>query len=424
MKIFLPYGHQKTYFSLPKENLAEILAPKKVNLPESEEKEISRAINNPIGTKKLEEIVHSSDKIMILCEDISRFAHTDRILLYLLNYLNKSGIKDKNISIIIALGSHRPMTNEEMKAKVGREVFTRVKVLNSEFKDKKNLADAGFAPGGVRVWIDRRVVEADIKIGVGSIVPHPALGYTGGGKIIYPGVAGEETVAQLHLRSALLGENIMGWADNPVRKEMEEWVKTVGLDFIVNAVVTPENKTYKVVAGDYVEAHRRGVIFAQEIYEIVASERVDVAIVSSHTADWDFWQGTKGVIAGERIVKNGGTLILFTPCFEGIGPHPSYIDYVGSDSCERLIREAWEGKIDKKEILPLSVGALVARIRKRIKLSLVSNGITPEEAKRAKFDYFKNIEQALKNVFQQYGEKIRISVMSHGGDSYSYVKKV
>jgi nickel-dependent lactate racemase len=423
VKISVPYGYQKICFSLPEENLAEILAPKIVVISKSEEEEISEAINNPIGTRKLIEMVRPSDKIVILCEDISRFAHTDKILMYLLNYLNKYGIENKNISIIIALGSHRPMTKKEIKKKVGEEVFARIKVKNSEFKDKKNLVNMGFAPGNVKMWIDRRVINADIKIGVGSIIPHPALGYTGGGKIIFPGVAGEETVAQLHLRSALLEENIMGWADNPIRKEMEEWVKTIGLDFIINAVVTPENKTYKIIAGDFVEAHRRGVIYAQEIYEIIAREKVDVAIVSSHTADWDLWQGAKGVIAGERIVKNEGTLILLAPCFEGIGPHSSYIDYIGSDSCEKFIREAWEGKMDKKEILPLSVGALIARIRKRIKLSLISDGITYEDAKRAKFDYFENIEEALDNVFQQYGEGIRISVMPYGGDSYSYIKK-
>jgi nickel-dependent lactate racemase len=389
-----------------------------VTLPASEQEEIINATDNPIGVQPLKKIVHRGDKVALICEDISRFACTNKIIKYLVSRLNKAGVSDKDIQIVIALGSHRPMKQEEMIKKVSREIFSRIAVVNSEFRDKRLLLNLGLAPGGVRVWADKRVIEADVKIGVGSIVPHPALGYTGGGKIIYPGVVAEETVAQLHLRSALLNRNIMGWVDNPVREEMEKWVDTVGLDFIVNAVVTPKNETYAVVAGDHVKAHRRGVESARQIYELGAKEKVDIVVVSSHTADQDFWQGTKGVVAGERIVKNGGTLILVTPCFEGIGPYPSYVDYIGDDNYELLLKEAWEGKMNYEAVVPLSVGALVARIRKRIKLRLVSEGISPEQAEIAKFKHFNTLDEALRDALQRHGRKAKVSVLSCGGDSY------
>ena len=421
VSVSIPYGQRKINFEIPRKNLSEILTPHEIVLPTCEEEEIIKALDHPIGTEPLEKIVHPGDKVALICEDTTRFAHTDGIIKYLIGRLNQAGVSDEDILIVIALGSHRPMSREEMIRKVGGEVFSRISVVNSEFRDKKFLLDLGFAPGGVRIWADRRVLQADVKIGVGSIVPHPALGYTGGGKIIYPGVVAEETVAGLHLRSALLNGNIMGWVDNPVRREMERWVEKVGLDFIVNVVVTPKNETYRVVAGDYVKAHRRGVEYAKKIYELEAKEKVDIAVVSSHTADQDLWQGTKGVIAGERIVKDGGTLILAAPCFEGIGPYPSYINYMGNDSYEALLKEAWEGKVNCGEVLPLSVGALVARIRKRIKLVLVSGRISPEQAKIAKFGYFNTLDEALQDALQRQGREAKVSVLTQGGDSYAWI---
>jgi len=420
ISISIPYGKRDIEFEVSHKSLCEVLNPHEVTVPSFEE-EMNRALEHPIGTKQLAEIVHQKRKVTIACEDISRFARTDIIIESLIHRLNRGGIPYENITIVIALGSHRPMTEEEIRTKIGESIFSRVQVANSEFKDKRYLLDLGLAPGGVRIWADKRVIQADVKIGVGSIVPHPALGYTGGAKIIYPGVVAEETVAQLHLRSAILNKNVMGQVDNPVRKEMEKWVDTIGLDFIVNAVVTPKNETYAVVAGHYVKAHRRGVEYAKEIYELKAKKRVDILVVSSHTADQDFWQGTKGVIAGERIVKDGGTLILVTPCYEGVGPHPSYINYTGSHNHENLLQKAWEGKTAREEVLPLSVGALVARAKKRLNLMLVSDGIDGEQARLAGFDYFKTLDEAVQEAFQRSGRNAELSVLPYGGDSYAWI---
>ena len=310
--ISLPYGKGMLGFAVPKMNLCEILEPNQVALPKDEKGEIERAIDNPVGSKRLEEIVKARDKVIIICEDITRLTPIDRILPPLLNRLSSIGVPDKHIKVIMALGSHRSMSSAEMIKKVGKSVFKRVKVANSEFKDKAKLADLGLAPGEVRVWIDKQVMEGDIRIGVGSIAPHAAAGYTGGGKIIYPGVAGEETVAQFHLRRAFIPQRVLGIVENPVRLEMEKWIDTVGLDFIINVVITPKNRIYKVVAGHYIKAHRTGVKYSQEVYGVRASRKVDIAVVSSFSAEQDFWQGTKGVVSGEAVVRDGGTLILVT----------------------------------------------------------------------------------------------------------------
>ena len=423
VNLSIPYGQVKLEFQIPERNLVEVLQPNPITLPDSEEEEIARAIENPIGTKELQEIVRPDHTVAIICEDITRPTPSDRILPLLLDRLQAAGVSDKKITIFMALGSHRPMTEEEIVKKVGLEIMDRVRVTNSEFRDKSKLVDLGQTSGGVRVWIDKRVVESDIKIGIGNIVPHGNAGYTGGGKIIYPGVAGEETVAQFHLRCALVKRNVLGEEENPARREMEDWVEAVdvGLDFIINCILTPQDRIYRVVAGHYVKAHRAGVTFSREVYGVRARERVDIAVASSHPADFDFWQGWKGIISGELLVKDGGTLILASPCYEGVGPHPSFLNYCGTDNIDRFLKDAQEGKINVKEMLPLTLSTGMVRIRKRINLAIISDGLTEEEIKRGKFEPFSDINDAIQHALAEHGNDAQISVLPYGGHTYPYL---
>lgn len=418
-KIAIPYGKKEIEFSIPEHNFSEYLEPNVPVLPENDYREAERAFDNPVGSEQIEKIVRSTDKVVILCEDITRYAQTEVMLSVLVERLKRAGVPDSNITIVMALGSHRPMTDEEKITKVGKEIFQRFEVINSENKNKDKLVDAGMTPDGVRVWLDHRVYASDFKIGVGSIEPHTAAGYTGGGKIIYPGVVGVETVSNFHLISASLG-NLTGDPDNKARLTMESWVDTVGLDYIVNAVVTPQNNLYRVVAGHYVKAHREGVKYAREVWGIKSNRRIDIAIVSSHPADLDFWQGGKGIVNVEKAIPDGGLLILVTPCPEGVGPHPKYIDYMGTDDPIQLIKSAQQGKVDMEDILPLAVGAAVARIRKRINIAIISDGLTDEEIKRAGMIPFKTVEEAVEFGLRKYGQDANVAVIPMGGSSYIY----
>jgi len=417
--IKIPYGNKEIEFCIPKKNFSELLVPSSPQLPKSDIEETIQALEKPIGADHIENMVKRDSKIVIICEDITRYAQTDIMISVLIDRLSRAGIPDENIKIVMALGSHRPMTDEEKIKKVGEDIFKRFEVINSENKDKNKLVDAGVAPGGVRVWLDPIVYESDFKIGIGSIEPHTAAGYTGGGKIIYPGVVGQETVSNFHIISASLG-NLIGDPDNEARLTMEKWVKTVGLDYILNAVVTPENKLYKVVAGHFVKAHRVGVKYAREIWGIQLKKRIDIAIVSSHPADLDFWQGGKGIVNCEKAIPDGGFLILVTPCYEGVGPHLEYIDYISNNEPEKLIKETRESKKITEGVLPLAVGLAVARVRKRINIAVISDGLSKEDIERSGLLYFKTIGDAVQYGLKKFGNDANIAVIPEGGGSYIY----
>ena len=219
--VCIPYGSRQLQIEVPVENFYEFLEPNRVQFPADETATLAAAIDNPIGSRPLADLARPGARVCLICDDMSRPTPAAKILPLILDRLNAAGVADGQIFVVMALGSHRPMTEAEIDRKVGPQVTKRVAVFNSEFRDHAKLVDLGIAPGGVRIWADRRVMEADIRIGVGSIVPHTTVGWSGGGKIIYPGVTGEETVAAFHLQHGLVAWNMWGSEHSPVRQDME-----------------------------------------------------------------------------------------------------------------------------------------------------------------------------------------------------------
>lgn len=415
--ISIPYGSEQITLAIPDQNFQETISPNPVKLPTDETKEIETAIHHPIGCPELKNIVNKDSQVAIICDDITRPTPAYKVLPALLDGLNKAGVPDSNIFIVMALGSHRYMTEAEMDQKVGLAIRKRILVYNSEFRDKKGLIDLGYAPGGVRIWADKRVMEATIRIGVGSIVPHPAVGWSGGGKIIYPGVTGEDTVAAFHRLHGRVPWNMFGTDKSPVRESMEQWVETVGLHFIVNLVCLPNGSIYKAVAGHYLQAHRVGVEYAKQLYAVRAKSRVEIAIVSSHPADLDLWQAGKAIISGEFLVKDGGILILVTPCPEGAGPHPLFTQYSGIDN----VAEYLEQEVSSEEMNVIAAAAGMVRVRKRIRVGIVSDGLDKKAVAECQFTKFDSVVEALSESLSQYGPSAKVAVVGFGADIFPYV---
>lgn len=417
----IPYGEQTLSFEIPTGGEVFSVSLPKVTCPADPSLEITRALDNPIGTDKIERMVKPQDRVCIICDDITRPTPVKDILEALLKRLLDAGVAHENIYIVIALGSHRYMTQSEMIKKVGEEIFQNYRVLNSEFKDPKGLMDMGYSKTGAKIFVSRSVMDSDIRIGIGNIVPHPAMGWSGGGKILYPGVTDEVTVAQFHIQQGLANENLFGMDDCFIRLEVEQWVDTIGLHFIVNTVLTPDKKLYRAVAGHYVQAQRVGVAFAKEVCGAKLEKPCEVVVVSSYPADLDYWQATKGYLCGARGATRDGTIILVTPCPEGIGPHPKYVDCIGNDKAEELLLNMRDGKPVEGDPLALCIGTCVSKIRQKYKLVTVSDGLTPSEMRRADMAHYTigNLSQAVADAMLQY-ENPSVLIISHGGETVLY----
>ncbi len=420
MRIDIPYGSGIVPLEVGDLSV-EVLRPNPVALPADEGALIEEALDNTIGSPPLEEIAGPGTRVALLCDDISRTTPTDRILPRVVARLNRAGVADSQIQMVMALGSHRPMTEAEIERKVGKDLRRRIRVVNSEFRDRSLMVRLPGLPGGPEIWLDRRAVEADIRVGLGGVLPHPAAGWSGGGKIVFPGVAGEETVAAFHLMHGRTPQNMFGSEESRVRLAMESWVaERVGLEFIVNVAFTPDGRIYRAAAGHFVGAHRRAVAAAREIFCVPTGRRAEIVVTTSHPADADLWQAGKGLLAADLAALPGGTAILVAPCPEGVGPHPHYLDYLSEAGPEELL--ARSERTPASELLPLSVAAASLRVRARLDVSLVSDGLTPQQARRARMRPFPSAQAALDAALDRHGRSARLTVITHGAETIPVVE--
>lgn len=399
--------------SVPRERLGRIYEMNSVPPAADLSAEILSALARPIGTPALRELAEPGCKVVLLVDDLTRPTPAHAIVPVVLDELAAAGVEKRDISIVMALGSHRQMSGREIAAKLGRRVAEEYRVINSRFYDPSHLVHIGNSEDGVRIFIDEEVVRARLRIGIGSIVPHAAVGWSGGGKIIYPGVAGKETVTQFHFTHGLTEENMTGRDECIVRSRMERWVDIVGLEFIVNCILTPDNRVYRVVAGHYIDAQREGVKLAHRVYSAEIEERTDIVVAASYFHDIDFWQATKGIYSGERLVRDGGTLLLLSPCPEGLGVHTEFPLRIGRDDNRELLEKLLSGqKSMPEDPLPIPPGAMLSALRKRISCAVVSPGLRPEDMRLAGYESFPNAQSGLDALMKRYPDS-KINFLMH-----------
>ncbi|HIE14449.1 TPA: nickel-dependent lactate racemase, partial [Candidatus Bathyarchaeota archaeon] len=371
----------------------------------------------------IKDLAKKGKKTVILCDDYTRPTPAHRVMPLLLDMLNEAGITDSNIRIVMALGTHRPMTEEEIIKKVGAEVYERVEVLNHDWRDEKSLVSLGKTINGTPITVNKHVVEADLKIGVGYIVPHRVSGYSGGAKIVQPGVCGGDTTGYTHWLSARFkGEEILGVAENPVRHEIEEVARRVGLDFIVNTVLNAKGEIVNVVAGDFIKAHRKGVEEAKRIYGVEIPSKAEVVVCDSHPCDADMWQAAKGIYSADLVVKRGGSIAFITPCWEGVSPeHPDVLKfgYISYSEVERLVEE---GKI--KDLSAAAHIVHVGRVSaEKAEVILYSEGISEEETERLNFKYAETPQKAVDEALKRQGPNSKIVVMKNAAELLPLITK-
>ena len=422
MRVTIPYGAEGFSFDIPDRNFAGMMDPEFVNGIDKLEEAIKKAIDNPIGGKRLEEIVKEGKKIAVIIDDGSRPTPQARILPILLRRLEECGAQKKDIRIVVALGSHRYMTPAELEDRVGPDIYRDYAVMNSEFRKPEGLVYVGDTPEGAPIMATKAVMETDIHIGIGCLVPHPVMGWGGGGKILFPGIAGEKTVAYFHLKASFFNENLFGRDTTPIRDMMERWVDSIGLDFIINVVLNAKMQIADVVAGHYVEAHRAGVEKGKRIVGYKVQEKLDVIIAGSHPADQDFWQSPKAMYAAEPALKgsNGGTIVLVSPNYEGIGPHAEYPAFMGRDDGDEIVKACIQGE-DHGDPLAIAVGNSMSKLRRRRKLIVVSDGVTRAEMGRCGcLHYRKDEMQRCIDAIIHENPTCRIGVLSNGAETFLY----
>jgi nickel-dependent lactate racemase len=408
-------------FDLPADwNLLAMAEPREVAAVKDIEAEVKRALGNPIGMEPLSKIVPNLEnkKTVILSEDQTRPTPVGLIALPLIDELNRLGIPDEDIQVIIARGTHRHPTEGEVRDKLGEEVLKRVQVSVHDADDQDNLVLVGTTSRGTPCWTNRLVAEAGLKIGIGTSNPHYFAGYGGGPKIVLPGISGRESVKKNHV---LLGEpnSVQGIRQgNPVWEDMLEAARIVGLDMKIDTVLNSQTEVYKVFAGDVEAEQKEAVEALVGIYGVTVPRLADVTITSGYPLEIDLIQSGKAILLADAVTKPGGTIILISACPDGAGPM-MYETLSEKPKSEQVIEWIAEGKAST------TGGPMASRLRSLLKvktLLVVTDGLTAQQLQDMDMEHAASVEEAIRRVSAKY-KGPDVIVLPVGSSTFPYVEK-
>src|ERR1700688_4892799 len=327
MRLDFAFGKTGLIVDLPDRFRYGILEPRSARAVPDAGSALEAAMDAPAGGPPLEELARGKRTAAISVCDITRPAPNRQVLPPLLARLERAGIPREGITILIATGLHRPATALEVMEIVGEGTARDYRVVNHDARDLASHRHLGSTASGTPVYIDERFVAADLHITLGFIEPHLMLGYSGGRKLVAPGLAAQETIKVLHSSKFMRDERAAEGSieDNPLHFELLEIARMARHDFIVDVALARGSPGARpicgVFAGDPVAAHRRGVAFVSEAMLETLEEPVDAVITTSggYPLDLTFYQAIKGITAAAHIVKPGGKILLLAACQEGAG---------------------------------------------------------------------------------------------------------
>ncbi|MEX0978002.1 MAG: nickel-dependent lactate racemase, partial [Pirellulales bacterium] len=395
MRIRLEYARCGLEVELPSERVVRTLAYKNAPPLADPAAQLDAVLACPTGTPPLAELARGRrDACIVIC-DITRPVPNALILAPLLATLEAAGIPREKITILVATGLHRESTPDEIVEMVGADIAARYAVVDHHGQQIDEHTYLGESPRGVPIWIDSRYVGADLKISTGLIEPHLMAGFSGGRKVICPGIAGLETIKVWHGPDFLEHPKAdCGILDgNPVHEENTWIARHTGCDFIVNVVIDAERRPLKFVAGDMEQAFLEGVDFVRSVVVDTLSEPVDIVVTSSagYPLDTTFYQAVKGLTGALAIVKQGGTIILAAGLSEGIGSAEFARLFDENSDLEMFVE-----RILGKEYFVLDQWQLeeLAKVRRKAKVKVVSHGLPAETIDGLFVESAPSVEQA------------------------------
>jgi len=408
--VWLPYGKTEVCARIPTRNYLGSIEPKERPGIVDPRAEIERALNEPIGTKKLREIAKAGDKVAIVVDDATRATPSYLMVPPLLDELNRAGVKDEDVTIIFGCGSHRAVKPEEMEKLVGEEALKRVKIISHDYKsaDQVFLGKTSF---GTKVYVNKVFAEANVRVLTGDVELHYYAGYGGGRKSVLPAVSSAETVQRNHAM-LLHPKAKTGVLDgNPVHEDMVEAAKLAKVDFILNIVTNSKRELVQAFAGDLEKAFYEGVRLVDEMYKVPIERRADIVVVSSggHPHDIDLFQAYKGIDNALDAIKRGGVIVLMAECPEGHGNDVFYEWMTKFNDLKRM-----ENEIKKRFVLGGHKAYYLTRALQKVKIILVS--VMPDyyAVNTFKLRTARALNDALRDAFDMAGKNAKVWAMPFG----------
>ena len=411
--------NQKVYFSLPPQwSLSHFIETREdVPIP-SVGQMAQEALDAPLGAAPLKDLVSGAKKVAILVDDWTRPTPVADILQVLLPYLVRNGLPVEKVTIVIALGTHVSLTPEELATRVGNSAASYRIVQHDAWRD--DLVPVPLPEDGRVVRINPEVAQADVKIGMSSILPHPMAGFGGGPKIVIPGVSNFEFIRDHHMRHTIHPRSTAGVTKgNPFHESCLKAAQAVGLDFSINCVYNQHGEVVRIIGGSLEAAFADAVQVCYKTLGVRFEEKVDITITSTypHTHGHQF---CKGLDAPDRVTKENGAIIMLAPLVK-----PVSSEFVNSfdqlkersrDNPAGYVKEAMgQGKLflaDKPIEFNMAMSSVI--LRPKIRTILVSRMTSEKEARTMGFDYAPSVEEGVRLLGGEY-PNARVAIFPSGG---------
>lgn len=413
MDFALKNGRGVETFSLDDSKILQVIMPPETNLVPCGPGDVEKALDNPVGTEPLSEILAKKKprRVVLVVNDITRPTPYDLMLPPVLDRLARAGVTDDMITLLVATGIHDPHTDEQNLQVYGREIVERFRIVSHKADDTDSLVHVGFLKSGAEFRVNRLAAEADFIMTFGVVMPHYFAGFSGGRKSIMPGVAWKQTVEQNHSRMVELMDALPDVDTNPVSLEMIEAAEMVGVDMILNVVANENKEIVSVVAGDLVKAWREAVRVSAALYEVPVKGLADVAIASAcgHPRDINMYQAQKALDHADKATKKGGAIVLVADCPGGYG-EKVFEEWINAASCPEDIVARIESDFKMGGHKAFGFAKVAAE-----KTVYMVTSMNEEQVKKLFAIKVPSVAEALRRIEAERGGDFACVVMPEGG---------
>ena len=381
-EVQLAYGKKGYKLKVPAN--FDVIEPKFIKEVESAKEEISKALLSPINSKPLRSLLEGKNDIAISVCDITRAQPRKVVIETIVEHI-KDLIPISNIKILIATGTHRANTKDELIEMLGKDIVETLNVINHVCDDKESLIEMPTSLDDVSVLLNKHWVNADFRITTGFVEPHFFAGFSGGSKLVAPGLAGLKTIMKLHNYKRLNNPNSI-WGEvekNPIQQDVRKIAKETGVDFTLDVALNRDQKITNVFSGDLIDSHNEACNFARETAMVQVSQPYDLVITSNsgYPLDQNLYQTVKGLSAASQIVKDNGEILCLSECSDGIPSHGKFYsllsEFSDPEHVEGMLSDPNFHCQDQWQVQILS------QIAKKSNINLYTEGLSDKEIKNA-----------------------------------------
>jgi nickel-dependent lactate racemase len=422
MRLKLDYGTTGLDVDLPDDHVTVIEPVYRPPAPDAHGTLLA-AMRTPIDAPPLPAIVKPGQRIAISVCDMTRAQPRREMIAAILAEL--PGVRPEQVTILIATGTHRANTPAELERMLGPDIVSRCRVINHDSRDAASMQYVGRTSTGVEVRLNREWLAADVRITTGFVEPHFFAGFSGGPKMVAPGLAGLDTVMTLH-DARRIGHPNATWGTtegNPIHDDVREIARMVPVDFAIDVTLNRDQQITAAFAGDILSEHGRACAYARDTAMRAVPAPFDVVLTtnSGYPLDQNLYQAVKGMSAAGKIVKPGGTIVCAAECRDGLPNHGSYGAVLASqpdpEALLAMINTPAYSTPDQWQV------QIQAQIQIKATVLVKTSGLSDAEVRAAHFQPIADVSAAVCDALRRAGPGATLCVLPQGPQTIPYVQR-